>query len=777
MVFEGKVIEKHSFWNSSGTRIYTANKIFVSKSFKGGAPEVIEVVTHGGSVDSIMHYLPHGIKFSIGEEGLFFCKYFSSSENATNDLFMLNGQSGVVYYEFGKNGYQAYDNKTVYSNYSRDIIKVIEETSNDPTVHYHSNGFEQQIEDWLESNLTMSFQNSVIIEFSFENIHTVGSSKIAFDVFTRTNTTGVRLASSEVFLQYDTAVFGTNIAQQEHIQVTEGAVLMDSVYALSLEDYTANTIRLSVSSSPQPLSLYAISPLWEKFVNVQIDIENLQELISFSFDDFSMAQKSSYYDGKTKRYVNFDRIDTSDPVNLFNPPMITGFFGEDPSKPEHITAGTGEVLTIEGTDFGTVKGRIEFFDADGSLLSNNKVETSATDIISWSEQKIETTVPSAEASGDEHTAGTGTFSVVLAGTSPMMVTSSDPVRVDYSVENFRTSAIESFPVYLGDGTRGDGNANGQLVFTMSSNMTPAADIRSIIEQSLCDWNAQAGINWVLAPASGVTPSTAANLDGVNLIYFGSESEFQGEFADLSARTILEITNNTDRRENCQLASNPSLQLETDIVFRQSANLSNANPNATGGWHYANLSSPPSPSPNQLDFYSTLLHELGHAHLLRHTRENNKMMYRGSGATLGAAQTSFAPEDKAGAEFILKATKEVTDNSICPNGVVPVDIMGLCGNVITQQKEAETSDLEFEHYIDGKEIVFKQIAHNKSGSYLLTVYTATGQQVFSSTFDWYDSQEEIRVSLDPLKSSGIYFFSLANLSSSEYLTGKLVYTQW
>ena len=106
-----------------------------------------------------------------------------------------------------------------------------------------------------------------------------------------------------------------------------------------------------------------------------------------------------------------------------------------------------------------------------------------------------------------------------------------------------------------------------------------------------------------------------------------------------------------------------------------------------------------------------------------------------------------------------------------------NIMGLCGNVINQQKEAEISDLEFEHYIDGKEIVFKQIAHNKSGSYLLTVYTATGQQVFSSTFDWYDSQEEIRVALDPLKSSGIYFFSLANLSSSEYLTGKFVYTQW
>lgn len=55
-----------------------------------------------------------------------------------------------------------------------------------------------------------------------------------------------------------------------------------------------------------------------------------------------------------------------------------------------------------------------------------------------------------------------------------------------------------------------------------------------------------------------------------------------------------------------------------------------------------------------------------------------------------------------------------------------------------------------------------------------VYMFIGQQVFLFIFDWYDSQEEIRVVLDLLKSSGIYFFSLVNLVSLEYLIGKFVY---
>jgi len=547
-------------------------------------------------------------------------------------------------------------------------------------------------------------------------------------------------------------------------------VIEDAVYTLDLVDQEADVAKLLINSNFQPVDFYPLSQTFEKFLHVSFDIENIYELANISFDGQLMVNQSMFYDETTGEYIGFDRVIVSPPFNPFDVVDIMDFYGEDAANPHDITAGTGEILTIVGSGFEGDKGTIEFYDADFSGVGTSKVETSVSDIITWTDLQITVRVPSSDADFSGHTAGTGLFKVVLPGAVDF-AESDDVLNVKYSVDNFRTTSGVSIPIHLGDGEDGDGDDNGQLVFTLSNSMNDIMESRVIIEEALCKWNAETKINWELASMPS-TNTTAADGDMVNLIYVGDESEFMGVNADAAAYTILKLGTN-DRRITCN-GSGSQFQNEVDIVFREGANLANAGSGITG-WHYTDLSTPTDPSLTEIDFYSYILHELGHAHMLRHVRESPKLMSKPFG--LGFLDRSFEPEDKAGGRFVLAKTKEVYDLIPCSEDVHTtfVNSMWLCGNGPTAIDDISQQEFPIKYYLSNGQLIFEFPEKGFTGSYTFELYSIDGKHILSNKFEIFEERGKIGINLG-MVNLGFFAFTLVNEKTNDHLSGKLVLTQ-
>ncbi|MEL0455026.1 T9SS type A sorting domain-containing protein [Flavobacteriaceae bacterium SZ-1-7] len=71
LVVEGKVVAKRSVWNAEQNRILTINTIEVYKSFKGKSNLQIEIVTPGGTIESITQTITPSLKLNINDTGVF----------------------------------------------------------------------------------------------------------------------------------------------------------------------------------------------------------------------------------------------------------------------------------------------------------------------------------------------------------------------------------------------------------------------------------------------------------------------------------------------------------------------------------------------------------------------------------------------------------------------------------------------------------------------------------------------------------------------------------
>ncbi|QDA59852.1 matrixin family metalloprotease [Hymenobacter jejuensis] len=82
LVVEGEVLDAHSFWNAQHSRIYTAHRVRVYKSFKGSATAELTALTEGGVVDLEQQTLTNTLALRPGQQGIFFL-YPSPFEGVT----------------------------------------------------------------------------------------------------------------------------------------------------------------------------------------------------------------------------------------------------------------------------------------------------------------------------------------------------------------------------------------------------------------------------------------------------------------------------------------------------------------------------------------------------------------------------------------------------------------------------------------------------------------------------------------------------------------------
>jgi hypothetical protein len=286
------------------------------------------------------------------------------------------------------------------------------------------------------------------------------------------------------------------------------------------------------------------------------------------------------------------------------PNTVTGITAVSGFSPSSATAGTGTVLTITGTSFGSTQGTsyVQFKNADNG--GTGWMTPLTGDYISWGDTQIQIYVPNG--------AGTGQIRVITSSTN----TSTGTLTIPYNITNVNyNNTNHEFPKLYSD------NGSGGYTFSFFTDFS-GSNGATYYTKAMADWNCNSGVNFRIN-ASNTTIDVAAS-DGVNVVRFDNGSE-------LSAGTLGETS---VRSTGCTTTS--WYVSEIDMVFDDGTS-----------WYYGTGT----PSASQYDFYSVALHELGHAHLLGHTINSGTMMYYGiaNGAT---ARTFSATQETAGAAYVM-----------------------------------------------------------------------------------------------------------------------------
>jgi hypothetical protein len=276
---------------------------------------------------------------------------------------------------------------------------------------------------------------------------------------------------------------------------------------------------------------------------------------------------------------SYSRVDTVTPDA---PPTISGF------SPNPITAGTGSIVTINGTNFGATRGTgfVEF--STGDTGGASFVRALENDYASWTNNQIQVIVPGVG------NASTGVIRVT--NSDPASTTSTSQLTVTYSIINLNDAGFGKH------GLHQDRNGAGGYTFQISNNAiggmntnTPA--VASFL-RAMNTWVCTSGINFIRGTDTAV--NVAAN-DNVNVVTFDDANP-------LPAGVLAAMTS---RFSGCGPGpgSFDFFVLELDMRVLRPTQLS---------WQYG----PAAPSAGQFDFETVMLHELGHGHQFGHNNNGS-----------------------------------------------------------------------------------------------------------------------------------------------------------
>ncbi|MVN76321.1 T9SS type A sorting domain-containing protein [Hymenobacter sp. HMF4947] len=313
-------------------------------------------------------------------------------------------------------------------------------------------------------------------------------------------------------------------------------------------------------------------------------------------------------------------------------------------SPALATAGTGVVLTIRGSGFGSSRGSggVDFRNADdGGATTTRALDR---DYLSWSDTQVQVHIPSLASGG--HPAGTGPVSVVTSdGTTATTATS---VTILYALSNIDNAAgtLADRPSHIAT------NATGGLTFHISPNFRSNAAATAAWQRGLAQWRCSTGINWELG--SDAAANTIAS-DNSNVIAFDDGNTLP---ARVLGRTTSYYQGCYDPTGNVVF-----YVAEIDQLFTSALPFQFGPALALGG---------------QYDFESVAVHELGHAQQLTHLIRPRAIMHYGIAAGTNLRVLDPA-SDVAGGRLVLR-TRSFRNRGCGGPGLLPAPLSGLAAGV-------------------------------------------------------------------------------------------------
>jgi hypothetical protein len=298
-------------------------------------------------------------------------------------------------------------------------------------------------------------------------------------------------------------------------------------------------------------------------------------------------------------------------------PTITNINGSN-AKPAKINGGTQDTVTLNGSSFGILEGKIFVANADDG--GNSFVPLNTTDFITWTDTQITFIMPGivdsyssiTSSSYRQVTPGSGkiyiqTFLGGISDTSSIS-TALNTIDIQYSlsqiidIDGIGTSLYKANLFDYTDTTNFD--STGGYVFQLHDSITDTRMI-NCIKTAMRRWSCLTGVNFSLA--TGTTSDTIRAQDDKNIIQLKKPPVAGNKVALTTTSTF----NSTCYDSNNNYNKTPVRSI--DIYIDPSFN-----------WWFDTLSKNNTTfiPPNGSDFYCTILHELGHAHCLNHI--NNEL---------------------------------------------------------------------------------------------------------------------------------------------------------
>lgn len=309
---------------------------------------------------------------------------------------------------------------------------------------------------------------------------------------------------------------------------------------------------------------------------------------------------STFY-SEIKNHTKSDYIQLSD-FNLQNkisasnktsllPPTITSFF------PTTSSAGIKSVLTINGSNFGAIKGDVGFRNADNAGASF--INALDSQVLTWTDTAITVEIPSE--------AGTGEIRVTHNDGSNF--TSNNTLFISYAQANIVSNNVAYQTQLISD------NENGGYTWQMTSEFAQNAEAKDASKRALETWSCETQMNWDLNESSFVTSASAMHKsvsDSNNVLAFDDSTSADPD--DDLPDTVL--GQRTSYYSACTTTVNGVSTLkwyiiEFDIIFDDETN-----------WNFDVRN----PSDSEYDFESVVLHELGHCRQLDHIINTDNVMH-------------------------------------------------------------------------------------------------------------------------------------------------------
>tara|TARA_R110002049_G_scaffold90686_3_gene227157 strand:+ start:3471 stop:5252 length:1782 start_codon:yes stop_codon:yes gene_type:complete len=289
------------------------------------------------------------------------------------------------------------------------------------------------------------------------------------------------------------------------------------------------------------------------------------------------------------------KVNVSGKVNNALAIAITGF------SPAVSTAGTKSVLTITGSGFGTVKGKVGFSNAENA--GSSYIDALDSQVLTWDDEQVTVEIPSK--------AGTGKIRITHDDNSTLA--SNTNLTVNYSQitvvsDNLNTGIDVAYPTQ-----HVDDNGSGGYTWQMTTAFNAVTGAKAPFLRALETWRCESKINWFLDEANMVSATAAQHQsvsDNMNVITFDNSSS--GNPDDDLPDTVL--GRRTTYFVPCLVNGDTDLRWyirEFDVVFDDES-----------VWNFSTNT----PTVLQLDFESVALHELGHCHQLDHVIDTNDSMH-------------------------------------------------------------------------------------------------------------------------------------------------------
>jgi IPT/TIG domain len=589
LIIEGKVIEKRSYTTDKGD-IFTANKIKIMSVLKGIITEKeLTVTTYGGESGGFVQTWTHMLTLQLQDYGLFCLTptHLPTEQGQTAPIFEVYAgiQGFLKFRQNDSKAWTAQDPFNVYRNIDTDLFKCIAQRTGKSAVMMNPS--------LLQNGIRYHFR-----DMDFDGV------TLRFNIYVNSLIGTKSLYKANIQFEYND-FFGTSIASNPTF-LQDAGISLSNVYDLATLNLTTQKAQIELLTVGSINQLTSIGPDEQLMAKGAIPVQNLLSNPSVVYDLPAMQLLSKYYEnGLIKNFENVLVEGEWGNGELLSP-VIRNFF------PKVVGAGIKDTITIVGSDFGTTRGtsRVQFYNAH---LGDSLVDwVSAVDsrYIFWSDTLIKVVVPSIAESGTSGTidennyAGTGTIRVRTGFFFWQTAESADTLTVKFCVQNGKSGianrpANTDYWVVLSNI-----NMLGGYSLYYAKNFKALVGATNAFDRALTAWRCTTLVNFTIKDSATITPAAGA---------------CRIDMASLPPGTATTLAATQPSANACVATASTTSIIG---VYRPRFSISF---NQALLWHTA-LAMPSTLPADTYDLESRAVHEIGHAHLLKHSNNHNDLMY-------------------------------------------------------------------------------------------------------------------------------------------------------